>query len=70
MADPLLQREQHVLEQVVMGRSTKQIAHALQLSPRTVDAHRSNILHMMGARNAVDLVRKVSSVLESKNEAT
>ena len=54
----LSQREQQVLDEVVRGRTTKEIASRLQLSPRTIDVHR-NILHKMGARNAIELVRKV-----------
>jgi DNA-binding NarL/FixJ family response regulator len=52
-------REQQVLDGVVRGLTTKEIASRLQLSPRTIDVHRSNILHKMGARNAIELVRKV-----------
>jgi two-component system response regulator FixJ len=59
---PLTLREQQVLEQVVQGASSKEIAHALNLSPRTVEIYRSNLLHKLGARNAADLVRKTLSV--------
>jgi two-component system, LuxR family, response regulator FixJ len=55
----LSQREQQVLDEVVRGRTTKEIASRLQLSPRTIDVHRGNILHKMGDRNAIKLVRKV-----------
>jgi DNA-binding CsgD family transcriptional regulator len=55
---PLTLREQQVLKQVVQGASSKEIAHALNLSPRTIGIYRSNLLHKLGARNAADLVRK------------
>jgi DNA-binding NarL/FixJ family response regulator len=55
---PLTRREREVLAQVVQGSSTKEIAHALGLSPRTIEIYRSSLLHKLGARNAVDLVRK------------
>jgi FixJ family two-component response regulator len=59
---PLLtQRERQVLERVVQGASSKEIAHALDLSPRTVELYRSSLLHKLGARNAADLVRKMLS---------
>jgi two-component system response regulator FixJ len=60
---PLTQREQQVLQQVVQGASSKQIAGALNLSPRTVDLYRSSLLHKLGARNAVDLVREALTEL-------
>jgi DNA-binding NarL/FixJ family response regulator len=55
---PLTLREQQVLAQVVQGASSKEIAHPLNLSPRTVEIYRSNLLHKLGVRNAADLVRK------------
>jgi DNA-binding NarL/FixJ family response regulator len=54
----LTQREQQVLEQVAQGASSKEIARALNLSPRTIGVYRSNLLHKLGARNTADLVRK------------
>jgi DNA-binding CsgD family transcriptional regulator len=44
--------------------SSKEIAHTLNLSPRTVGVYRSNLLHKLGARNAADLVRKSLSLDE------
>ncbi len=55
---PLTDREKQVLDRVVLGHSTKEIAYQLGLSPRTVEVHRGHILHKMGARNAIELVRK------------
>lgn len=52
-------REQQVLDGVVRGLTTKEIASRLQLRPRTIDVHCSNISHKRGARNAIELVRKV-----------
>jgi len=58
---PLTLREQQVLEQMVQGASSKEIARALNLSPRTVEIHRYNIFHKIGVRNAVELTRKYLS---------
>ncbi len=55
---PLTTRETQVLEQIVQGLRSKEIAQRLGLSHRTIDVYRSSILHKMGARNTVDLVRK------------
>lgn len=55
---PLTDREKQVLDQVVRGLTTKEIARQLELSPRTIEIHRGHILRKMGARNAIELVRK------------
>lgn len=59
----LTDREQQVLDQVVRGFTTKEIARTLRVSPRTVEAYRAHVLHKLGARNTADLVRKA---IESK----
>jgi FixJ family two-component response regulator len=53
----LTSREQEVLALVITGRPNKQIAHELKLSEMTVKVHRSQVMHKMGARSLVDLVR-------------
>jgi DNA-binding NarL/FixJ family response regulator len=58
---PLSEREQQVLDRIIEGLRTKEIARSLGLSPRTVEIHRSHILRKLGARSAIDLVRKVLS---------
>ena len=50
-------RERQVLEFVLEGLSSKQIAAQLDISPRTVDIHRGNIMAKTGARNVPDLIR-------------
>lgn len=57
--DLLTKRERLILAQVVHGASSKQIAHTLGISPRTVEFHRANIMRKYGARNCAELVRKV-----------
>lgn len=53
----LTPREHAVLAQIVAGYSSKETARALGISPRTVEFHRANILHKLGAKNTVDLLR-------------
>jgi DNA-binding NarL/FixJ family response regulator len=60
---PLTSREQQVLQQLVHEATNKEIARALGLSPRTIEIYRYNLFHKLGARNAVDLVRKTLTEL-------
>ena len=57
----LTPRESLILAEIVRGSSSKEIARALQISPRTVEFHRANLLKKFGARNTAELVRKFLS---------
>ncbi len=46
---PLTRRELEVLDLVVTGKLTKQIAYQLGISQRTVETHRGNIMTKVGA---------------------
>ncbi|SFE52698.1 regulatory protein, luxR family [Sulfitobacter brevis] len=50
-------REQQVLEMIAKGLTTKQIADALSLSPRTVESHRAAIAVKAGTSSAAELTR-------------
>lgn len=52
----LTKREREILQLVVDGNTSRQIADKLQLSPRTIDHHRSNLLRKFNMKNSVDLV--------------
>jgi DNA-binding NarL/FixJ family response regulator len=54
----LTPRESVVMEGIMGGRSNKEIARALDISPRTVEFHRANLLKKCGAKNTAVLVRK------------
>jgi two-component system, LuxR family, response regulator FixJ len=43
-------REREVLEALVVGKTTKLIAHELGLSVRTVEGHRGNLMARLGVR--------------------
>ena len=60
---PLTLREQQVLAQVVQGASSKEIAHPLNLSPRTIEIYRASLRRKLGARNTIDSVRKALTEL-------
>ncbi len=53
----LTPRERQVLERVVQGLTTRQIAQALELSPRTVDTHRAAIGTKLGTTSQAELTR-------------
>ena len=50
-------REREVLELVVSGHASKEIARLVHVSPRTVEIHRARAMHKMKAGNLVELVR-------------
>lgn len=54
--DSLTDREREILDYLLEGRTSKKIARALEISPRTVDAHRRNVLHKFGVRSVVELM--------------
>jgi DNA-binding CsgD family transcriptional regulator len=57
----LTPREHEILARIVVGHSSKEVARSLDISPRTVEFHRSNLRKKFSARNTADLVRKVSA---------
>ncbi len=62
-------REREVLEWLAEGSSNKVIARELDISPRTVEIHRANMMHKLGARHAAEAVRlKIEAKLEPKIE--
>lgn len=52
-------REAEVLAMLVEGWQNKEIADRLAITIRTVEAHRARVLEKTGARNAVDLARRM-----------
>ena len=55
--ETLTRREREVLDHVVEGRSSKQIAEKLGVSFKTVEAHRAKIMKKMHARGIPHLIR-------------
>ena len=56
-ASPLTPREREVVKLVAEAHTTEQIAALLQISPRTVERHRENVLAKLGMRDRVELTR-------------
>lgn len=57
----LTAREREVLGHLLAGRTSKEIARALAISPRTAEAHRRNLLQKFGAGSAKELIRMSAS---------
>lgn len=59
----LTEREQEVLNLLLSGKTNKDVARNLGISPRTVEAHRANIMSKFDAVNIADLaVRAMRSM--------
>lgn len=61
--DVLSPRESNVLEKLLQGLTSKEIARQLNISPKTVDVHRANVIRKMGATTSTELVRMLSQHL-------
>lgn len=55
----LTQREKEVLDRVVEGKANKVIATDLNLSQRTIEIHRSNVMEKMQAKSLAQLIKMV-----------
>jgi two-component system response regulator NreC len=55
--DALTGREVEVLRRLAQGHTNREIAAALNLSIRTVEYHRANVMSKLGLRSRADLVR-------------
>ena len=53
----LTARESQVLERIVAGRLNKQIADDLNISIKTVEAHRANIMEKLNVSTVADLLK-------------
>ena len=59
-SDPLAvltAREREVFDLLLLGKTSIEMGRELFISARTVETHRARILHKLGARTTVDLVR-------------
>ena len=54
---PLTAREREVVKLIAEAHTTDEIAGLLQISPRTVERHRENILAKLGMRDRVEVTR-------------
>ncbi|MEO3989197.1 response regulator transcription factor [Pseudocitrobacter cyperus] len=61
--DTLTPRENAMLEWIVQGFSSKEIARQCSLSPRTVEAHRASILAKLEVNSLAKLLNKYADLL-------
>jgi len=61
--------EAQVLRHIIDGRTSREIAHALNRSIRTVESHRHSVMHKFGARNVAQLVQRAAAIGLSKGFA-
>ena len=67
--DKLTVREREVLDRLVQGKQNKQIAREMDISPKTVEAHRAKVMEKMNADSLVKLVQMVTSLEVSQADA-
>ena len=56
-SQPLTPREQQIVQMLIEGLSSKEIAQSLNISTFTVNNHRKRLLEKTGCRNSPELVR-------------
>ena len=54
----LTPRETEILDHVISGMRTKEIAVALSIAENTVDNHRRNLINKKGAKNCRELLSR------------
>jgi FixJ family two-component response regulator len=65
----LTPREREVAELLIAGKTSKEIAVAMNVSVRTVEGHRRMVFSKMNVSSATQLVRTVLSVREADSRA-
>ena len=55
--DSLTPRQREILQMIGEGKNTKQIALALEISVKTVESHRAQLIKRLGVRDIASLVR-------------
>lgn len=56
-APALTDREREVLTWLARGLSSRQVAHELDISPRTVETHRANLMNKLGVKSMAVLIQ-------------
>ena len=59
--DNLSNREMHIFQLIGSGLGTKEIAHTLNLSVKTIETHRENIKRKLGLRRGAELTERATA---------
>jgi two-component system, LuxR family, response regulator FixJ len=62
----LTPREKEIMRKVAAGLSSKQIAHELDISQRTVEIHRGAVMNKMRADSVASLVKMMLSISDNR----
>jgi DNA-binding NarL/FixJ family response regulator len=60
----LSDREMHIFQLLGSGLGTRQIAHSLNLSVKTIESHRENVKRKLGLNSSRDLVDRATRYVE------
>ncbi|MCX2722090.1 LuxR C-terminal-related transcriptional regulator [Roseibium salinum] len=55
-------RERQVARLLAEGHTSKEIARALEISPRTVEVHRARLMKKFSARNSLELIAHIAGI--------
>ena len=62
--DLLTPRQRDILRLVSIGHTNREIANMLQISVRTVEVHRFNLMRRLNVRNVAQLLRRALQAVE------
>ncbi|MDP2826846.1 MAG: LuxR family transcriptional regulator [Sulfuritalea sp.] len=62
VAVALTAREREIVQFLVIGESSKQIARRLNISPRTVEAHRARVIGKLGVKSYAELIGRLVGI--------
>lgn len=68
--EKITEREMGILQLVADGLSSKEIAKMLDVSPRTIEAHRANLFNKLGVTSLAELIRFYLKALPLKARDT
>nr|WP_052763960.1 LuxR C-terminal-related transcriptional regulator [Microvirga massiliensis] len=57
LIESLSERESQVFQGLVEGKANKVIAHDLEISPRTVEIYRANVMNKLKAKSLSEVIR-------------
>ena len=59
----LTTREREIAQLLIEGKTSKQIARVLEVSPRTIDAHRVRLLRKLKVSTATEMVSRLAGLM-------